>query len=209
MSVNGCYLLFVISDMTDSNNIMHRILLYMQYILHSNIYRSNLFICIWYTVFALLNKHTYLEPSSDLLLCICFLQLWVMSLLWLILSSLPSLSLSAPPALPVRKECAAQKGRFLAFFCQNIYTTFVSWMCERTTTTNCDERRGTRDERGRRREEGRRMTDIPVRHCAASLWGSSKWDHHQPLQQLPRPMAFPLLILLLLPFFFCGSLNYL
>lgn len=159
MSVNGCYLLFVISDMTDSNNIMHRILLYMQYILHSNIYRSNLFICIWYTVFALLNKHTYLEPSSDLLLCICFLQLWVMSLLWLILSSLPSLSLSAPPALPVRKECDAQKGRFLAFFCQNIYTTFVSWMCERTTTTNCDERRGTRDERRGTKEEGEGRKD--------------------------------------------------
>lgn len=106
------------------------------------------------TVFPMFNEHTYLELSSDLLLCICFLQLWVMTLLRLILSSFPSLSLCAPPALPVRKECDAQKGRFLAFFCQNIYTTFVSWMCERTTTTNCDEGRGTKEEGEGRKDEG-------------------------------------------------------
>lgn len=66
-----------------------------------------------------------------------------------------------------------------------IFTQLLSAEC----VNEPRQRTATKDEERRRRsEEGRRMTDIPVRHCAASLRGSSKWDHHQPQQQLPHLM---------------------
>lgn len=82
-----------------------------------------------------------------------------------------------------------------------IFTQLLSAEC----VNEPRQRTATKDEERRRRsEEGRRMTDIPVRHCAASLRGSSKWDHHQPQQQLPHLMPFLLCLLLLLLLFFCS-----
>lgn len=122
----------------------------------------------------MLTEQTYLEPCPDLLLCICFLQLWVMTLLRLILSFFPSLSTSS---CAKRMWCAKRKifGILLSKYLHNF--------CQLNVWTNHDN-----ELRRRRSEEGRRMTDIPVRHCAASLRGSSKWDHHQPQQQLPHLM---------------------
>lgn len=130
-------------------------------------YQSKLIICIWSNYPSHVNRANILGTvprfvAVYLLPAVVSHDIAATDPLFLSFSLAPS----APPPLPVRKECDAQKGRFLAFFCQNIYTTFVSWMCERTTTTNCDEGRGTKEEKW-----GRTKDD---RHSGAPLCGISQ-----------------------------------
>lgn len=197
-------LYYNISVVIESNNMTYRIQYVTQYILHI---KANSLYAYDLTVLPMLTEHTYLEPCPGLLLCICFLQLWVMTLLRLILSSFPSLSLPLHLLLFLCEKNVMRKKEDFWHSSVKIFTQLLSAEC----VNEPRQRTATKDEERRRRsEEGRRMTDIPVRHCAASLRGSSKWDHHQPQQQLPHLMPFLLLLLrLLLLFFFCGSLNYL